>query len=49
MGIFITRVYGWEEGGTRDPDLKQMVTEVLGVGEITGKAETGSSIVLVRP
>lgn len=40
--------YSWEEVGTRDRDLEQVITEVLGVGEITVKTEMESSIVLVK-
>lgn len=40
--------YSWEEVGTRDRDSEQVITEVLGVGEITVKTEMESSIVLVK-
>ena len=40
--------YSWEEVGARDQDLEQVITEVLGVGEITVKTEMESSIVLVK-
>lgn len=40
--------YSWEEVGTRDRDLEQVITEVLGVGEITVKTEMESSIVLLK-
>lgn len=49
VGIFITCVCSWEEVRNGDPDLEQVITEALGVGEITVNTEMGSSVALVRP
>lgn len=49
IGIFITCVCSWGEVRTGDPDLEQVITEALGVDEITMNTEIGSSVAAGRP